>query len=62
MRFLFMCLAFDPGRTYHCDKDKNSIHNTAKTPEKYLRVVQDPTTLHVALTLGALSDTVKSGN
>ncbi|KAI0004663.1 hypothetical protein F4779DRAFT_70344 [Xylariaceae sp. FL0662B] len=60
-RLLFMCLAFAPDNDCQFDQDRMLDNDLLDGPEKYVWLVQDPTSLHCAITLGALFDALKSG-
>ncbi|KAH9904186.1 hypothetical protein F4778DRAFT_734328 [Xylariomycetidae sp. FL2044] len=61
-RFLFMALAFAPIKGEpsddHCGPDDFPLD----APERYIPLMQDPSSLHCALTLGSLFDAIRSGN
>ncbi|KAI5921642.1 hypothetical protein F4810DRAFT_721990 [Camillea tinctor] len=58
-RFLFTCLAFAPGEGY--SDDLWSLESGADSPGKDLSNVRDSTSLHCAITLGALFDEIRFG-
>ncbi|KAI1074032.1 hypothetical protein F5B20DRAFT_574363 [Whalleya microplaca] len=60
-RLLFMCLAFAPNNDYQFDEGGSLEYNPLDVPERYVWLVQDPTSLHCAVTLGALFDALRSG-
>ncbi|CAJ2512969.1 Uu.00g010880.m01.CDS01 [Anthostomella pinea] len=60
-RLLFMCLAFAPSDEFSYDEARLLEQDPWKLPEMHVWSVQDPTSLHCAITLGALFDGMSAG-
>jgi hypothetical protein len=60
-KLLFMALAFPPNKGYPFDEHGIQKDDLMKDPQQHVWLVKDPTSLHCALTLGALYDTLRSG-
>ncbi|KAI0125557.1 hypothetical protein BJ170DRAFT_437797 [Xylariales sp. AK1849] len=60
-RLLFMTLAFGPDDADPFDGHDNMTHDPLTWCGRHVKLVKDPTSLHCALTLGALFDAARSG-